>query len=311
MLSSDKSGDGLPQLTTLKTIPLFARPQSMRKGINPSVATPNAKNLFPQKSKRASIPFQIRFVKTAERGYYKRVEDDECTTSEGGQPRDMRREICDERKFHIWSNLMEMRSSSRQLETHRAGYLSTQTATFRWSWVIWHYWICQFSSMSKKRFDLPNLHNVIDMIAKCNEKVKEKFAATLHFCLHGSAPLKCLATSDNQSQVMSAEARVRVWRVVIGIPSTAKNHSDLDSTLQTLLPEGKALELLETVSLSRAVYDCISQEIFSHTRVIYCSLDGSATTFVFGGWCAHRILEFPRVSTLIVDQAWIVVALLH
>jgi hypothetical protein len=47
------------------------------------------------------------------------------------------------------------------------------------------------------RSRVPNLHNVIDMVAESDEKVKEKFTATFHFCLHGAAPLKCLATSYN------------------------------------------------------------------------------------------------------------------
>lgn len=149
------------------------------------------------------------------------------------------------------------------------------------------------------------------MIAKSHKQIKEKFPTTLHFRLHGSAPLKRLATSNNQGQVMSAEPRVRVRRVVIRIPRTAKNRSDLDSTLQTLLPESKALELLKSVLLCRTVYDCIPQKVFSHAGDVCCSLDRSATTFVFGVGGAHCILEFPRISALVVQQAGVVVALLH
>src|SRR5271168_1010476 len=100
------------------------------------------------------------------------------------------------------------------------------------------------------------------MIAKSDEKVKEKFTATLHFCLHGSAPLKCLATSDDQGKIMSAEPGVRVWRVVIGIPSTTKNCSNFDSTLQALFPESKTLKFLQAVLLRSAVYDCVPQKVF-------------------------------------------------
>ena len=131
---------------------------------------------------------------------------------------------------------------------------------------------------------IPHLHNVINMVAKCDEQIKEKFTATLHFRLHGSAPLKCLATSDDQGEIMSAEPRVRVRRVVIRIPSTTKNCSDLDSTLQTLFPKSKALEFLETVLLRGAVYDCVLQKVFAHAGNVACSLDRSATTCIFWVW---------------------------
>jgi len=159
------------------------------------------------------------------------------------------------------------------------------------------------------RTGVAHIHNIIDMIAKSYEKVKEKLSTTLHFCLHGSAPLKCLATSNDQGKVMSAEARVRVRRVVIGISCTTKNRSNLDSTLQTLLSKRESFELLEAVLFSGTIYDCIPQEIFSHARDICCSLDGSATTWVFWVWRLCDILEFPRVSALVVHQARVVVAL--
>lgn len=44
-------------------------------------------------------------------------------------------------------------------------------------------------------------------------------AAYLHLHLHGSTPLERLATPDDQSEVMSAELRVRVWSVLVRIPS--------------------------------------------------------------------------------------------
>ena len=158
---------------------------------------------------------------------------------------------------------------------------------------------------------VPHLHNIIHMITQSHKQIKEKFPTTFHFRLHGSAPLKCLATSNNQGQVMSAEPRVRVRRVVIRIPSTAQNRSDLDPTLQALLPKSKALELLESVFLCCTVYDCIPQKVFSHAGDVDCRLDGSATTCIFGVWGAHGILEFPRVSALVVHQAGVIVALLQ
>jgi len=108
---------------------------------------------------------------------------------------------------------------------------------------------------------------------------------------------------------MSAETRVRVRRVVIGIPRTAEDRGDLDSALQTLFPKSQALEFFETVLLRDAVYDGVPQKVFSHAGNEGCSLDISATTSVFGVGCVHGIFEFPRGSTLVVQQAWVVVAL--
>lgn len=203
-----------------------------------------------------------------------------------------------------------MRSSSSQLKNSELG---THSNTVQPLDSLGRFGVTKkVSNVNHNEYrHLPNIHNVIYMIAKRYKKVKEKFTATLHFCLHGSTPLKCLATSDNQSKIMSAEARVRVWCVVISIPSTAKNHSNLDSTLQTLFPKRQALEFLETVFLCSAVYDCISQEMLLHTRYVYCSLDRSADTGVFGVWGFHCILKFVRVSTLVVHQAWVIVALLR
>lgn len=53
--------------------------------------------------------------------------------------------------------------------------------------------------------DLPDLDNVIDVIAHRHKQVEEQFAPILHFHLHGAAPLESLATSDDQSKIMSAE----------------------------------------------------------------------------------------------------------
>ena len=54
-----------------------------------------------------------------------------------------------------------------------------------------------------------HLDNIINMIAHRHEKVEKQFASTLlHFHLHGSTPFESLTTSDDESQVMSAETRV-------------------------------------------------------------------------------------------------------
>jgi len=120
------------------------------------------------------------------------------------------------------------------------------------------------------------------MIAQRHKQIKEKLPATLHLRLHGSAPLKRPATPNDQGQVMSAEPRVRVRRVVIGVPRAAQNRRDLDPALQALLPESKPLELLEPIRLRRAVYDRVLQEVLSHAGDVDRRLDGSATTSVLG-----------------------------
>jgi hypothetical protein len=150
--------------------------------------------------------------------------------------------------------------------------------------------------------NVPHIDNIIDMIAQRNKQVEEKFTPTLHLQLHGSAPLKCLATSNDQGQIMSAEPRIRVGRVVISIPRRAQNRRDLDSALQTLLPKSKALEFLEPVLLCCAVYDCVLQEVLTHVRNVSCSFDRSATTCrVLWVWRIHnRVFELPRVMALAV-----------
>jgi hypothetical protein len=70
-----------------------------------------------------------------------------------------------------------------------------------------------------KKLCSPNLDNVIDMIAHSHKQIEKQFAPILHLHLHGSAPLKSLATPDDQSKVMSAKPRFRVRRVLIRIPS--------------------------------------------------------------------------------------------
>ena len=58
----------------------------------------------------------------------------------------------------------------------------------------------------KRASDLPDLDNVIDVVAHRYKQVEEQFAPILHFHLHGSAPLESLSTSDDQSKIMGAES---------------------------------------------------------------------------------------------------------
>ena len=67
--------------------------------------------------------------------------------------------------------------------------------------------------------DLPDLDNVIDVIAHRHKQVEKQFAPILHFHLHSSAPLKSLATSDDQSKVMSAETALSIRCLIIRLVS--------------------------------------------------------------------------------------------
>jgi len=43
-----------------------------------------------------------------------------------------------------------------------------------------------------------DVRNIVNMVAKRDEKIKEQFAPHLHLHLHGAATLKCLPAADNK-----------------------------------------------------------------------------------------------------------------
>ncbi len=140
-------------------------------------------------------------------------------------------------------------------------------------------------------------------------RMYKQFAATnLHFHLHGSAPLESLATSDNQSKVMSAEPGVRVRRVIIRKASRCHNDIDLDSRLEALFPKRQALQLVQSKLLGCAVDSGVFEQDSAHTVMIDCRLDRSAATKFLR---VLRIFELPRVTTLVVQQAWVVITLVE
>jgi hypothetical protein len=51
----------------------------------------------------------------------------------------------------------------------------------------------------EKEKTLPDIHNVIDVIAHRHEQIEKQFATDLHLHLHGSAPLESLTTSNDES----------------------------------------------------------------------------------------------------------------
>jgi len=153
------------------------------------------------------------------------------------------------------------------------------------------------------------------MVAHGHEQVEEELAALFHLGLHGSAPLECLATSDDQSEIMGAEPRVCVGCVVVGVLRRTKDGADVDAALQALLPERQALEFFEAESLGGTVDYGVSEEVLAHTRDVHGGLDGSAAASggvrIGGVWRSHGVLELPRVAVLVVQQAGVVVALVE
>lgn len=57
----------------------------------------------------------------------------------------------------------------------------------------------RLSQFDSANVGLPDLDNVVDMVAHGHKQIEEQFATILHLHLHGSAPLESLATSDDQS----------------------------------------------------------------------------------------------------------------
>lgn len=107
---------------------------------------------------------------------------------------------------------------------------------------------------------------------------------------------------------MSAEARFRVWCVVVRIPSRSQDHVDLDTGLKALFPKSKTLQFLQAVLLSSAIHDGIPEDLAFHTRKVHCRFARSATTIFL---CVLGVFEFPRVLALVVTQARIVVTLVE
>lgn len=134
-----------------------------------------------------------------------------------------------------------------------------------------------------------------------------QFAATnFHLHLHGSTPLESLATSDNQSKVMSTETRVAVRCVVVRKASRAQYDVDLDSRLKALFSKGKTLQLIQAEFLGSAVDSGIFEQDTTRASMVCCRLDRSTATkfeVVLG------VFELPRVATLVVQQAWVIISL--
>lgn len=158
----------------------------------------------------------------------------------------------------------------------------------------------------------PRVRKIIDMVAHRHEQVKEQFSPHLHLHLHGSTTLECFPAADDQSEVMSAQPRVIVRCVLVGIPSTAQNDADLDPALQALLAQRELLELLEAVAVGSTVHSCVTEDKVIHTGVEKGWLDsGGAVAGFVGVGRGHCTLEHPGLTALVVKQAGVVVTLVQ
>ena len=142
------------------------------------------------------------------------------------------------------------------------------------------------------------------VITHRDKKIKEQLPAPLHLHLHRAAPLERAPTPDDQGQVMRPQLRIAVRRVRIREPRTRQDRRALDPALQTLLPQRDPFEFIQPVFLGGAVDQRVLEELLAGGVAVDCALDGAPTGHgvLVGG------LELPAVLTLVVQQAWVVVA---
>lgn len=139
---------------------------------------------------------------------------------------------------------------------------------------------------------------VIHVVAHGDKQVEEELAAMLHLVLHRAAALECVARADDEGQVVGAQLAIGVGRVGVGVAGGGHDGAALDTRLEALLAESKALELVKTVLLGGAVDDGVLQ-------------DHAHTVHIDGGFTLAGILEAPAVPLLVVLQTRVVVALVQ
>lgn len=113
---------------------------------------------------------------------------------------------------------------------------------------------------------LPSLQ-IIHMITHSNKKIKKELMAPLHLNLHRPTPHKDIPCPNNHRQIMSAQLRVRIRRMVIGIPSRRQDHANRDPTLETLLAKCKELEIFQAVLLGCAVDNGVPEDYLTNSGV--------------------------------------------
>ena len=145
------------------------------------------------------------------------------------------------------------------------------------------------------------LRQVIHVVDHGDEQIEEELAAILHLVLHRTAALECVASADDEREIMCSKFRVAVRRVGIREASRRQDSGALNARLKALLSQGKLLQLLKSILVSLAVDDGILEDR-THCRVD----DG------FGGAVSvAAVLEVPCLALGFVFKTWIVVALVE
>lgn len=157
----------------------------------------------------------------------------------------------------------------------------------------------------------PSIHDIIAMVTHGHEQVKEQFPPKFHFHLHGSATLEGLPATDDEREVVSAQPRITVWCVLVGIARAAQDGADLDPALQALLAQGELLELFEAVAISSTVHGRVAEDDVVDTRVVKGGFDGGCAVAFVWVRAVHCALEHPGLAALVMDQARIVVTLVE
>jgi len=136
-----------------------------------------------------------------------------------------------------------------------------------------------------------------------NEEVKEKFATSLHFHLHGAAALESLSASNDESEIMSSQFRVGVRRILIRKACRGKNGAALHAGLQALLAKGKRLKLRQAVAVGNTVNDRVFQNHHADSVDGHSTLNGASS-----GSGVVGILEAPAVPSFVVFHSRIIIS---
>lgn len=94
------------------------------------------------------------------------------------------------------------------------------------------------------------------MVTHSDEEVEEQLASLLHLLRHCAAPLKGVAATDDQSKEVSPKLRVAIRSVGVCPAGRSQDSRDCNIRLQTLLPEGEALEVIKTIAFCRTANEC-------------------------------------------------------
>ena len=152
------------------------------------------------------------------------------------------------------------------------------------------------------------------MVTHSNKQIKEHLPTMLHLRLHRATSLEGAAAANDESQVVGSELGVTVWGMSVGPASRRKDCGDLHARAKTLLAEGEAFEVVETVMLCRTAevvrmgrsddgIDLLNGSVLQQRL-----LDGVVVDCSFSIVIAF---ELPCILSLIVQQLGVVVSLVE